>query len=91
MVECEKLKVDLIFFFLCGLEKKSRSMHDRSELNRIGIMRPQAQTYSFQSSTVTYGGTNGPYYTASTTRRMGGDGVSILYRKVRFSLDSGGC
>ena len=54
-------------------------MHDRSELNRIGIMRPQAQTYSFQSSTVTYGGTNGPYYTASTTRRMGGDGVSILY------------
>jgi len=56
-------------------------MHHRSEFNRTGLMHPQTQTYSFQSSTVTYGGTNGAYYTASTTRRMGGDGVSILYSK----------
>lgn len=60
-------------------EKKSRSMQYRNEYrndyNRTGVMRPQAQTYSFHSSTVTYGGTNGTYYTASTTRKMGGDGV----------------
>ncbi|ONK80478.1 uncharacterized protein A4U43_C01F18140 [Asparagus officinalis] len=56
-------------------EKKSRSVQHRSEFDRTGAMRPQAQTYSFQSSSVTYGGHSGPYYTASTTRRMGGDGV----------------
>lgn len=56
-------------------EKKSRSVQHSSEFNRTSTMRPQAQTFSFQSSTVTYGGLSGPYYTASTTRRMGGDGV----------------
>ncbi|KAK1285792.1 hypothetical protein QJS10_CPB20g01524 [Acorus calamus] len=29
----------------------------------------QTRTYSFQSSTVTYGGANGAYYTSSTTKR----------------------
>lgn len=35
-----------------------------------------SQTFSFQSSKVTYGGHNGAYYTSSTTRRMGPDGVT---------------
>lgn len=35
-----------------------------------------SQTFSFQSSKVTYGGQNGAYYTSSTTRRMGPDGVT---------------
>ena len=38
--------------------------------------QPQTQSYSFQSSTVTYGGHDGNYYTSSTTRRTGSDGVS---------------
>lgn len=58
-------------------EKKSRSMQHRSEFNRTGAARPQAQTYSFHSSTVTYGGANGAYYTASTTKKVGGDGVVL--------------
>lgn len=42
------------------------------------LQRPsqqQTSSYSFQSSTVTYGGLNGAYYTSSTTRKTGGDGV----------------
>lgn len=35
-----------------------------------------SQTFSFRSSKVTYGGQNGAYYTSSTTRRMGPDGVT---------------
>lgn len=38
---------------------------------------PQARTYKFQSSTVTYGGLNGAYYTSSTTRKTSGDGVTV--------------
>lgn len=38
---------------------------------------PQARTYSFRSSTVTYGGLNGAYYTSSTTRKTSGDGVTV--------------
>lgn len=41
--------------------------------------QPQARTYSFQSSSVTYGGVNGAYYTSSTTRRSGSDGVGHWY------------
>ncbi|KAL2644212.1 hypothetical protein R1flu_011799 [Riccia fluitans] len=32
-------------------------------------------TYSYQSSSVTYGGANGPYYAAHSSRRRGSDGV----------------
>ncbi|KAJ8632244.1 hypothetical protein MRB53_025580 [Persea americana] len=56
-------------------ERKNQHMLYRNEGNRVDNLRPQSQTYSFHSSTVTYGGANGAYYTSSTTRRMGGDGV----------------
>lgn len=39
--------------------------------------QPQARSYSFQSSRVTYGGVNGAYYTSSTTKRSGSDGISM--------------
>ncbi|PKI70696.1 hypothetical protein CRG98_008929 [Punica granatum] len=42
-----------------------------------GTSQPQGHSYTFQSSTVTYGGANGAYYTSSTTRRTGSDGVSF--------------
>jgi hypothetical protein len=39
--------------------------------------QPQARTFTYQSSTVTYGGINGAYYTASKTRRSGSDGITM--------------
>ncbi|KAF3332365.1 myeloid leukemia factor 1-like protein [Carex littledalei] len=48
----------------------------RSNMANYG-QQPQARTYSFQSSRVTYGGVNGAYYTSSTTRRSGSDGISM--------------
>ncbi|VVA97894.1 unnamed protein product [Arabis nemorensis] len=42
-----------------------------------GQWQPQTRSYSFQSSTVTYGGQNGSYYTSSKTRRTGSDGLTL--------------
>ncbi|KAF8092470.1 hypothetical protein N665_0413s0013 [Sinapis alba] len=42
-----------------------------------GQWQPQTQGYSFQSSSVTYGGLDGNYYTSSTTRRTGSDGLTL--------------
>ncbi|CAF2149232.1 unnamed protein product [Brassica napus] len=42
-----------------------------------GQWQPQTQGYNFQSSTVTYGGHDGNYYTSSTTRRTGSDGLTL--------------
>ncbi|OMO80874.1 hypothetical protein COLO4_23876 [Corchorus olitorius] len=39
--------------------------------------QPQTRSFTFQSSTVTYGGANGAYYTSSKTRRTGSDGVTF--------------
>jgi hypothetical protein len=49
---------------------------DPSRANGGG--QPQSRTFTYQSSSVTYGGINGAYYTASKTRRSGRDGVSII-------------
>lgn len=38
----------------------------------------QSSCYTFQSSSVSYGGANGAYYTKSMTRRAGSDGVSYM-------------
>ncbi|PWA98618.1 glycine-rich protein [Artemisia annua] len=59
--------------------------------NQFNIMhdthsRPQTQSFTFQSSTVTYGGSNGAYYTASTTRRDGSDGLKFEEHKEADSL-----
>lgn len=59
-------------------EKKSRHIQYRNNFNYSNMGQPQSNTSTFQSSTVTYGGPNGAYYTSSTTKRMGGDGVSDL-------------
>ncbi|KAE8699872.1 hypothetical protein F3Y22_tig00110569pilonHSYRG00105 [Hibiscus syriacus] len=39
--------------------------------------QPQTHSFTFQSSTVTYGGANGAYYTSSKTRRTGSDGITF--------------
>ncbi|KAG9445407.1 hypothetical protein H6P81_016747 [Aristolochia fimbriata] len=62
-------------------EKKSRHSELRHAYNRREGGQSQPRSYSFQSSTVTYGGANGAYYTNSTMRRMGGDGVVMEENK----------
>nr|VDD40142.1 unnamed protein product [Brassica oleracea] len=42
-----------------------------------GQWQPQTRSYSFESSTVTYGGHDGKYYTSSKTRRTGSDGLTL--------------
>jgi myeloid leukemia factor 1 len=64
--------------------RKSKQIQYSNEVNIVNGHRrsnPQAHGYSFQSSTITYGGTNGAYYTSSTTRRTGSDGLTVEERK----------
>ncbi|XP_050377064.1 uncharacterized protein LOC126794398 [Argentina anserina] len=64
-----------------AVEEKKRSKHlgFRGNFDQFGAMqpRPQGHSYTFQSSSVTYGGANGAYYTSSKTSRMGSDGVAF--------------
>ncbi|KAL5541053.1 hypothetical protein UlMin_042626 [Ulmus minor] len=59
-------------------EKKSKHLQHQNDY-RIADMQSQPQTHSFtfQSSTVTYGGANGASYTSSKTRRTGSDGFTF--------------
>ncbi|KAF7102015.1 hypothetical protein CFC21_103210 [Triticum aestivum] len=61
------------------VQDNKRSRHEKfgKEYVRAGTSYQQPQTYMFQSSTVTYGGPNGACYMSSTTRRSGGDGVTM--------------
>ncbi|KAK9927448.1 hypothetical protein M0R45_024631 [Rubus argutus] len=60
-------------------EKKSKNLQYRDNYNQYGAMQsqPQPHSFTFQSSSVTYGGANGAYYTSSKTRRMGSDGLAF--------------
>jgi len=50
----------------------------RRDPNRAnGGGQPQSRAFTYQSSSVTYGGINGAYYTASKTRRSGSDGITV--------------
>ncbi|KAL5183785.1 Myeloid leukemia factor 1 [Glycine soja] len=60
--------------------KKIRQAGNESRINIIGP-QPQSHSFCFQSSTVSYGGPNGLYYTSSRTRRSGSDGVTFEERK----------
>eukprot|EP01018_Ginkgo_biloba_P032961 Gb_29970 [translate_table: standard] len=53
-------------------QSQSRSVY-RSSNSREG--QPVSQSYNFQNTSVSYGGPGGAYYTSSTTRRTGPDGV----------------
>ncbi|KAJ8764222.1 hypothetical protein K2173_005402 [Erythroxylum novogranatense] len=60
-------------------ERKSKLLQYRNDYNRFGESRsqPRGHSFTFQSSTVTYGGANGAYYSSSKTRRSGSDGVTV--------------
>ncbi|KAE8802145.1 glycine-rich protein-like [Hordeum vulgare] len=51
----------------------------RRDPNRAngGGGQPQSHSFTYRSSTVTYGGINGAYYTASKTRRRGNDVITV--------------
>uniref|UniRef100_M4DAY0 Uncharacterized protein n=1 Tax=Brassica campestris TaxID=3711 RepID=M4DAY0_BRACM len=60
-------------------ERRIRHMQNMNTNAMVnsGQWQPQTQGFSFQSSTVTYGGHDGNYYTSSTTRRTGSDGLTL--------------
>lgn len=64
--------------FYVAAERRNRQVQNMNVNAMVnnGQWQPQTRSYSFQSSTVTYGGQNGNYYTSSKTRRTGSDGVS---------------
>lgn len=59
--------------------KKGRHLQGTNQHSRYNatVPQPQARSICFQSSTVSYGGPNGTYYTSSKTRRTGSDGVTF--------------
>lgn len=61
-------------------ERRRKQMQVKNDYQRgyITQSQPHAHSFTFQSSTVTYGGANGAYYNSSSTRRTGSDGVSNL-------------
>lgn len=56
---------------------RNKHILHRNEFSNIRQPQSQSQSFTFQSSTVSYGGTNGAYYTKSMTKRTGSDGVSF--------------
>ncbi|KAK9147883.1 hypothetical protein Scep_006640 [Stephania cephalantha] len=61
-----------------GVERRTRHMQNWNNYHRHPERsQPQTRNFSFQSSTVTYGGPNGAYYTSSTSRRTGNDRVMV--------------
>ncbi|KAL1201675.1 hypothetical protein V5N11_006218 [Cardamine amara subsp. amara] len=60
-------------------ERRNRQMQNMNVNAMVnnGQWQPQTRSYSFQSSTVTYGGQDGNYYTSSKTRRTGSDGLTL--------------
>ncbi|XP_075505779.1 uncharacterized protein LOC142542828 isoform X1 [Primulina tabacum] len=59
-------------------EKKSKYTPHKNNIHLLNHGRPQPQTqsFTFQSSTVTYGGANGAHY-SSSTRRAGSYGLTL--------------
>ncbi|XP_022858615.1 uncharacterized protein LOC111379477 isoform X2 [Olea europaea var. sylvestris] len=64
-------------------ERKSKQMTPRNDFYQMQNVRPRPQTssFTFHSSTATYGGANGAYRTSSRTRRTGSDGLTMEERK----------
>ncbi|KAG8662183.1 uncharacterized protein LOC110628532 isoform X2 [Manihot esculenta] len=60
-------------------ERKNKHLQYINSRNKFQYMsqQPQTRSFTFQSSTVTYGGPNGAYHTSSKSRRTGSDGVMI--------------
>ncbi|KAJ6695598.1 MYELOID LEUKEMIA FACTOR [Salix koriyanagi] len=68
--------------------RKSKQLQSRSDYSRFNGMgsQPQGLSFTFQSSSVIRGGANGAYYTSSSTRRAGSDGVTFEENKEANSV-----
>lgn len=57
-----------------------------NDMNQMQHVRfqPEVNSFTFQSSSVSYGGANGAFYTTSRTRRSGTDGVSLTYCWINY-------
>ncbi|XP_076950623.1 uncharacterized protein LOC143623657 [Bidens hawaiensis] len=60
--------------------------HELNIMNNNTRSSPQANSFTFQSSMVTYGGSNGAYYTNSMTKRTGSDGLRFEEYKEADSV-----
>lgn len=69
-----------------GQRRGTQFGNDVSIMNNHTRARPQTHSFTFQSSTVTYGGPNGAYHTSSTTRRSGSDGLRFEEYKEADSV-----
>ncbi|KAM7257791.1 hypothetical protein ACFE04_013532 [Oxalis oulophora] len=63
-------------------ERRSKQLHLQfmNNASRVHEMQPrqhQGHSFTFHSSSVTYGGSNGAYYTSSNTKRTGSDGLTF--------------
>ncbi|XP_024993244.1 uncharacterized protein LOC112527008 isoform X2 [Cynara cardunculus var. scolymus] len=58
-----------------GKEEVKKDVRFNGNHNRMEGTKPQTQSISYKK--VTYGGINGAYYTATTTRKSGSDGVVL--------------
>lgn len=56
-------------------EKQSENKSHWTNYNKVEPAEPQSRSFSFQK--VTYGGVDGTYYTATTSRRKGNDGALL--------------
>ncbi|KAH6754921.1 hypothetical protein C2S53_019375 [Perilla frutescens var. hirtella] len=55
--------------------KHTARWNDMNQMQRVR-MQPEVNSFTFQSSSVSYGGANGAFYTTSRTRRSGTDGLT---------------
>lgn len=69
-----------------GQRRGTQFGNDFSIMNNNTHNHPQTHSFTFQSSTVTYGGSNGAYHTSSTTRRSGSDGLRFEEYKEADSV-----
>nr|XP_043634474.1 uncharacterized protein LOC122605577 [Erigeron canadensis] len=69
-----------------GREQRQTQFGDMFSMMNNMPSRPQAHSVTFQSSTVTYGGSNGAYYTSSSTKRTGSDGLRFEEYKEADSM-----
>ncbi|CAM8882794.1 unnamed protein product [Rhodiola kirilowii] len=64
-------------------ERRSKQVQSMNQVNMLNSVQAQPQSHSFtyQSSSFTYSGGNGAYYTSSKARRIGSDGLTFEERK----------
>ncbi|KAJ6341933.1 hypothetical protein OIU78_009974 [Salix suchowensis] len=68
--------------------RKSKQLQYSNDYSNFNSMesQPQGRSFTFQSSSVSYGGANGEFYTSSKTRRAGSDGVTFEESKAADSV-----